>query len=853
MHLSGFDTSEVDDPERLFGHNRAGALLEHLCTELRLGTNCQVVGERRTGKSSLLHCCARWLSQQHPDIVPVYLNFREHAPITGMASAYQYITAAVHAAAVGRGYEHLQQEIRLGDVRLVASARPLDVYHGMGELGGMDAQQILGEEVQQLAGHNISTVLLIDEYEHFLRQTLSGNDTGFFPIRNISMRFGRRFTFTIAGALTWNQLCDALGSPQLNAISSLHYLEPLAPEPFEAMWRSCLDDSTVDARRRASGTAVEDVYALSGGWPFYGKLIGQHLASGGSLDSIRNIAWLHFSVTLNRRHVAAERSILLAAANGLLTRDGATVREMIHRGLLQRDDDGFISPRGHLWAEYLREQEMESGAPTPIGFRGAARTSPASPVAPNAAAAADPIVGQVLAQRADDVVDLMTDIHARTCAVDGPRRSRHVHYAVYDALRSPARTGADLVRFARALDDEVLEVISSVARADPHRYRTLCALEEQFRLGWAARGTEESFAAAMQAVYQEAPRHDAARAPGVPPLVGVQLALLGEALDGLRAVKSSLGDARGTPPEEARLPAPGTVARSRPPERVEVGIITIREDEFGAVLKRFPKEGDLVESRRYSLCRLALASGRSIRVAAMRCAAQGVGEAQNAASDFIRDLDPDWLIVVGIAGGIPSDEFTLGDVVASTSVYDFTVESVSRQDGREFAVAGGPMHKDVAALVAHLPAMAKELGNWHDQRSIGIARPSPELGPKAHFYGDPKWKTRVRSSLLHHFGANAAPRDPRVVSGAIASSDRLIKDDELLTVWLKMARMVIAMEMELAGVYRAARSASPEKRVMAIRGISDIVGFRRSAKWTTYACETAAAFTHALVRSGAMF
>jgi hypothetical protein len=52
--------------------------------------------------------------------------------------------------------------------------------------------------------------------------------------------------------------------------------------------------------------------------------------------------------------------------------------------------------------------------------------------------------------------------------------------------------------------------------------------------------------------------------------------------------------------------------------------------------------------------------------------------------------------------------------------------------------------------------------------------------------------------------------------------------------------------MELAGVYKAAFDY--QKPVLAIRGISDIVGFERSHDWTEYACHSAAAFTLALLR-----
>ena len=81
--------------------------------------------------------------------------------------------------------------------------------------------------------------------------------------------------------------------------------------------------------------------------------------------------------------------------------------------------------------------------------------------------------------------------------------------------------------------------------------------------------------------------------------------------------------------------------------------------------------------------------------------------------------------------------------------------------------------------------------------------------------------------------------------GAIASSDRLLKDAERLAVWLKLARQVVAVEMESAGIYKATQEGGVP--FLAIRGISDVVGFDRDPGWTSYACETAAAFARALL------
>lgn len=54
--------------------------------------------------------------------------------------------------------------------------------------------------------------------------------------------------------------------------------------------------------------------------------------------------------------------------------------------------------------------------------------------------------------------------------------------------------------------------------------------------------------------------------------------------------------------------------------------------------------------------------------------------------------------------------------------------------------------------------------------------------------------------------------------------------------------------MEAGGVYEAARRSS--RPLLCVRGISDIVGFRRNDEWKDYACHTSAAFVKALIHFG---
>jgi nucleoside phosphorylase len=59
------------------------------------------------------------------------------------------------------------------------------------------------------------------------------------------------------------------------------------------------------------------------------------------------------------------------------------------------------------------------------------------------------------------------------------------------------------------------------------------------------------------------------------------------------------------------------------------------------------------------------------------------------------------------------------------------------------------------------------------------------------------------------------------MAGTIASSDRLVKDPDLVISWLATSRDLLAVEMESGGVYRASQECCP---MLAIRGINDIIG-----------------------------
>ena len=287
--------------------------------------------------------------------------------------------------------------------------------------------------------------------------------------------------------------------------------------------------------------------------------------------------------------------------------------------------------------------------------------------------------------------------------------------------------------------------------------------------------------------------------------------------------------------------------------KIDFGIISIREDEFESVLERFDPDSYVQGDQWYAIGSVRSKGGGHYNFAAVRSAEQGRAYAQKVATDLIGDLAPQWLLLVGIGGAVPSMDFTLGDVVCAIRVHDFSVRAAKEEAADTYNAGGGLMHPAIQRLLGGLPGRVRlQLGEWNSPEAIGMSKPTLRV-PAANsdrYYGDVKWRDDVRRTLLHHFPRGRPARLPRVTSQPVATSDTLVKSTELLSQWQEYARGVAAVEMELGGVYLAARGINRDLPILAIRGISDIVGFKREEEWTKYACATAAAFAYALLRKG---
>lgn len=289
-------------------------------------------------------------------------------------------------------------------------------------------------------------------------------------------------------------------------------------------------------------------------------------------------------------------------------------------------------------------------------------------------------------------------------------------------------------------------------------------------------------------------------------------------------------------------------------KKVDIVIITVKEEEYKAVIDRLPNWKTLPRSNRtYNLGKIKRnvirsRDGENYSVAVVRLPEQGVIVATNTTRDAIADLEPNWIVLVGIAGSLPHNEFTLGDVVVATRLHDFTVGAFIEGSRPEFRSRGGAIHKVIQDLIGFLPSIEPSFVDWKSPSAIGIPRPSVDRS-EGSLYGDEPWRQKIRSNLTRNFWAEGHRTTPMFTTQAIAGTSFLIKDTQLIEQWREQARDLGAVEMELPGVYEAAHQKHREYPVLAIRGISDIVGLKRETEWTSYACQTAASFCISLLEN----
>jgi nucleoside phosphorylase len=188
--------------------------------------------------------------------------------------------------------------------------------------------------------------------------------------------------------------------------------------------------------------------------------------------------------------------------------------------------------------------------------------------------------------------------------------------------------------------------------------------------------------------------------------------------------------------------------------------------------------------------------------------------AATATTTAITRWHPRYIVLVGIAGGVAARNIQIGDILVADQIVDYELQKL---------IPRGPqVHWEVHRADTRLLIACDNFTDQSWQEQIQIERPDRN--------------------------------NPRRYIGPIASGDKVIAFTDILAQHCEVWPKLIGVEMEAAGVATAAFQSSEKPGFFMVRCVSDLADEHKSSadveKWRSYACDAAASFAIALLKSG---
>lgn len=249
----------------------------------------------------------------------------------------------------------------------------------------------------------------------------------------------------------------------------------------------------------------------------------------------------------------------------------------------------------------------------------------------------------------------------------------------------------------------------------------------------------------------------------------------------------------------------------------DILIITALKEEFMALENKLPNvlrvSSSSGDSRIYYQSKLKTQEGE-YNIAIMPILGMGRVKATSATKDALMRWDPEYVILVGIAGGFEQSDVNLGDLLISTQIVDYEVQKVEAgKSNYRFEV-----HRADNRLLNEATILQNS-----DWLSL-ITEPRPKAG-----------KTVVKI-------------------GPIATGDKVVAKTEFVDTLLSRWSDLKGVEMEAGGVATACFDSTKKPGFFMVRGVSDLANESKNdpdvITWRKYACDIAASFTVALIKTG---
>lgn len=273
MSMNTFNPNElITNPKLLFGRQKE---LEIIVNTIKCGTNRQVQGEKRIGKTCFLHC-AKSLLEGDSCFVSIYFDCKKLNRFKGTANFYRYVISVIVTEITRR--KLLDCEHTLKSFRIIPSIEYEDTYERLLSLSDFRIESFLEDLIPYYSDlFDIRFVLLIDEYEYMMT-TILDNPQGFMLLRALSdlpkIKGIKPLTYILSGSWPWQKVCTYTGSPELNNQgASILFLGSIDYMDFNEMY-----DYYTDGKEFYISPSL--LYDMSGGVPFFAKKIAETVSLG---------------------------------------------------------------------------------------------------------------------------------------------------------------------------------------------------------------------------------------------------------------------------------------------------------------------------------------------------------------------------------------------------------------------------------------------------------------------------------------------------------------------------------------------------------------------------------------------
>ena len=250
----------------------------------------------------------------------------------------------------------------------------------------------------------------------------------------------------------------------------------------------------------------------------------------------------------------------------------------------------------------------------------------------------------------------------------------------------------------------------------------------------------------------------------------------------------------------------------------DFAIIVALEKELEALLRFFPTLEKVVlspQSRTYYRGLVVAEDGfTTYRVIATLLQSMGNLQSATATTEIIREWNPRYVVMCGIAGGLRRGFQQLGDVVVGTSVVYYE--------------------------------MSKVLEAGTQIRPVTYPADSLMIDRALHLHQGSAWRARLPA---RPDSVQSGPSFPAVHFGALASGEKVIASAEEATRLLDLDPRMCAVEMEAGGVATSAFAVANRVGFFVVRSICDFADRQKDDSWQYFAAYAAASFLREVIGS----